>query len=121
MGVSDPASLFGIESRVALVTGATSGLGRAIAEGLARAGATVYLNGRDPARCADAAEELRAAGLAVLPLAFEIGDEGAMDRECGRWRHPAAIAWTFWSTTPGRGCGPGSMISACPNSAGSWI
>ena len=53
MSVSDPFTLTG---RSALVTGATRGLGRAFALGLARAGADVVVHGRD----AEAAEEVRA-------------------------------------------------------------
>jgi dehydrogenase/reductase SDR family member 12 len=43
----DPSRL---EGRVVLVTGSTSGLGRAVAERLARRGATVIVSGRDPQR-----------------------------------------------------------------------
>ena len=41
------ANPFDLTGRIALVTGAARGLGHAIAAGLARAGATVVLNGRD--------------------------------------------------------------------------
>ncbi|MFL5886194.1 MAG: SDR family NAD(P)-dependent oxidoreductase [Thermoleophilaceae bacterium] len=44
-----------------LVTGATDGLGRAVAGRLAKSGATVLLHGRDPQRLSEAAEEIGAA------------------------------------------------------------
>lgn len=40
-----------MEGKVCFVTGATQGVGRAVAEGLARQGAIVVLHGRDAARC----------------------------------------------------------------------
>ncbi len=49
------------EGRVALVTGATSGIGLATAEGLARAGFRVLMAARDPARGAGASAVVRAA------------------------------------------------------------
>jgi NAD(P)-dependent dehydrogenase (short-subunit alcohol dehydrogenase family) len=50
-----------IQETTALVTGATDGLGRGVAEELAARGATVHLHGRDPRRLEDAAEQIRAA------------------------------------------------------------
>jgi retinol dehydrogenase 14 len=48
--------------RTVLITGATSGIGRATALGLARMGAHVAITGRDRVRTEDAAREIRAAG-----------------------------------------------------------
>src|SRR3954451_15500711 len=49
------------QGRVAVVTGTNSGLGFVTARELARAGATVVMTSRDPARGADAEQRLRAA------------------------------------------------------------
>jgi NAD(P)-dependent dehydrogenase (short-subunit alcohol dehydrogenase family) len=48
-----------LKGRKAIVTGSTAGIGRAIAEGLARAGASVVINGRGEQRVAAALQELR--------------------------------------------------------------
>lgn len=48
-----------LKSRNAIVTGSTAGIGRAIAEGLARAGAAVVINGRSEERVANALQEMR--------------------------------------------------------------
>jgi NAD(P)-dependent dehydrogenase (short-subunit alcohol dehydrogenase family) len=48
-----------IEDTTVLVTGATDGLGRGLAEQLAADGATVHLHGRDPGRVASTADEIR--------------------------------------------------------------
>ena len=42
--------LFDLSGAQALVTGSSQGIGFALAEGLAEAGATVLINGRDPSR-----------------------------------------------------------------------
>jgi gluconate 5-dehydrogenase len=68
---------FDLTGRVGIVTGGARGLGFAMAEAMARAGATVYVNGRDHARCAAAARDIAAQGLDVRPLAFDVADEVA--------------------------------------------
>ena len=71
-------SLFDLKGRTALVTGSCRGLGRAIAEGMAKAGARIVVNGTDPARVETAVGELRAAGLAAEGAAFDVTDEAAI-------------------------------------------
>jgi gluconate 5-dehydrogenase len=71
-------ALFDLSGRAALVTGSSRGLGRAMAEGLGRAGASLLVNGVDPARTEAAAAEMRAAGLKAEPIAFDVTDEAAV-------------------------------------------
>ncbi|MCR8724102.1 SDR family oxidoreductase [Frigidibacter sp. ROC022] len=72
------AGLFDLSGRTALVTGSSRGLGRALAEGLAEAGARVVLNGVDPGRLAQARAELQAAGHEALSAPFDVTDEAAI-------------------------------------------
>ena len=69
--------LFSLKKQVALVTGSSQGIGLALAEGLANAGATVVLNGRDKAKLEMARKELEAKGHQVYALAFDVTDEEA--------------------------------------------
>ncbi len=72
-------SIFDLSGRVALVTGSTSGLGRAMAGGLAEAGATIVVNGRDEGRLASAVEGLRSAGLRAHGRRFDVTSEAEVD------------------------------------------
>ncbi len=63
---------FDLTGRVALVTGSSQGLGFTLARGLAEAGATVVLNGRDAERLAGAVERLRDAGLDARGYVFDV-------------------------------------------------
>lgn len=68
---------FSLAGRHALVTGSVRGLGLEMARGLARAGARVVLNGRDPAALEGAVARLRADGLAAEGAAFDVTDHDA--------------------------------------------
>lgn len=70
--------LFDLGGRTALVTGSSRGLGRAMAQGLAEAGAALVLNGVDAGRLAEAAAALRAAGHEVHEAPFDVTDEAAV-------------------------------------------
>ncbi|SDR43333.1 gluconate 5-dehydrogenase [Rhizobiales bacterium GAS191] len=70
--------IFDLTGRTALITGSSRGLGRAMAEGLATAGATIVLNGSDADRLAKAAAEMREAGHEVHEARFDVTDEAAI-------------------------------------------
>lgn len=69
-----------LEKKVILITGASRGIGRAIAENLAKQKATIVFNYRGEKKDADAlAEQLKSLGASdVYPLAFDITDFDAM-------------------------------------------
>ncbi len=69
--------LFSLEGKVALVTGASRGLGLAMARALARAGAHVALNGRYAETLDERVRELGDEGLAVSAAPFDVTDETA--------------------------------------------
>ncbi|MEP7083172.1 MAG: SDR family NAD(P)-dependent oxidoreductase, partial [Betaproteobacteria bacterium] len=72
-------NLFDLTGRVALITGGSTGLGNAIARGLAEAGATVILNGRRRDKLEQAVAALRDAGLRADLSAFDVTDSAAVN------------------------------------------
>ena len=93
------ARLFDLSGRTALVTGSSRGIGLALAEGLAGAGAVVILNGRHADAVEEAAAGLRAEGAEVLVSVFDVADEAAF----GRMREAALAEFA------GFGCAPGTV------------
>ncbi len=71
-------TLFSLEGKVALVTGATSGIGRRQALALATAGADVVISGRREAQLQQAVAEIEAVGGRAAALAADLGDRGVM-------------------------------------------
>jgi NADP-dependent 3-hydroxy acid dehydrogenase YdfG len=67
-----------LAGQATLVTGASSGLGRATALALARTGASVALVARSASGLADVAEELRRNGARALPVACDLADAKAL-------------------------------------------
>jgi NAD(P)-dependent dehydrogenase (short-subunit alcohol dehydrogenase family) len=77
--MDDPHALFDLSGRVAIITGSTRGLGRAMAEGFSRAGASVVVTGRKQESCDAAAGELgELTGGEVTGLACHVGDWDAI-------------------------------------------
>jgi len=78
-------SLFDLSGRTALVTGSTRGIGFALAEGLAAAGAAVVLNGTRADRVAEAIGQLQSKGLEADGRAFDVTDEQAVAEAFAQW------------------------------------
>ncbi len=76
--------LFDLKGRRALVTGSSQGIGFALAEALARAGACVLLNGRDGPRLGAAVARLADKGLEVAGVAFDVTDPTAAERSVAK-------------------------------------
>jgi NAD(P)-dependent dehydrogenase (short-subunit alcohol dehydrogenase family) len=72
--------IFGLEGRVALVTGASGYLGKSLAKGLCEAGAHVILNGRRKAPLEKLAKELREKGHKAAVACFDVTSSPAMKK-----------------------------------------
>lgn len=75
---SPPAELFDLTGQVALVTGASRGLGWAMAQTLAGAGAMVILNGREAATLSERRDLLRSSGLSAEIAPFDVREADAV-------------------------------------------
>lgn len=84
--MADPNQVVGATppSRTALVTGASRGIGREIALGLARAGLDVALLARDAARLGAVATEIRALGGTAVELTADVSDPAAVRAAVGQ-------------------------------------
>ncbi|NNE82690.1 MAG: SDR family oxidoreductase [Alphaproteobacteria bacterium] len=72
------ANLFDLSGKVAIVTGSTKGIGKAIATTLAEQGAKVVVSSRDKDRVADTAKELADSGAEVLGIPCNVGRKAEM-------------------------------------------
>ncbi len=73
-------NLFDLSGQVALVTGASRGLGQGFARALARAGADLVVTSRRRADLAPFVEEIAAMGRRAVPLDLDVRDEGSIER-----------------------------------------
>lgn len=71
-------NLFDLTGKRALITGSSQGIGFALAQGMAAAGASIVLNGRDTAKLGAAAEKMVAGDATVSELAFDATDHDAV-------------------------------------------
>lgn len=79
--MKNPEQMFDLSGRVAVVTGGSRGIGRAVAEGLARAGADVVIASRKVDNCRQAADEIRSAtGRRTLAVGCHVGRWDDCDR-----------------------------------------
>ena len=72
------AQTFRLDGRLAFVTGSSAGIGLGLARGLAQAGASLVLNGRDANKLRNTAAALRAEGFEVHERAFDVTDADAV-------------------------------------------
>ncbi|HEY7416131.1 MAG TPA: SDR family oxidoreductase [Ktedonobacteraceae bacterium] len=80
--MSNHHALFDIQGQIAVITGGSGVLGRAMALGLAQAGVKVVIIGRRTETTSKAAEEIRAQGGEALGIACDVTDRAALEQVC---------------------------------------
>ncbi|KZD21460.1 SDR family NAD(P)-dependent oxidoreductase [Tardiphaga robiniae] len=73
------AGLFDLSGKVAVVTGGNGGIGLGMARGLAQAGATIAVVGRNQTKSEDAVAELTKSGAKAVAIAADVTDKTAVD------------------------------------------
>jgi gluconate 5-dehydrogenase len=77
--------IFDLTGKVALITGSSQGIGFALAEGLAEAGAKIILNGRDEKKLIEAKEKLQQKYEFISYLSFDVTDYSSVESQIARY------------------------------------
>lgn len=81
--------MFELTDQVAIVTGSSRGIGRAIAESMARWGARVVVSSRNAAACESVAQEIRESGGEAIAVPCNVSDraqlQGLVDKAVATW------------------------------------
>lgn len=72
-------TLFDLTGKTAIVTGSSRGIGRAIAEELAKAGAQVVISSRKAGPCEEVAAAIKASGGKAISVPAHVGDKAALE------------------------------------------
>lgn len=105
-------SLFDLKGKVAVITGSTRGIGRAIAGAMARAGAGVVISSRKTDKCDEVASELLNEGLDAVPIPCHIGKKDDLARlMAGTLKHYGRIDCLVCNAAVNPYYGPISQIT----------
>lgn len=78
-------------NKIALITGATSGIGKSCAKRFAAGGYDIILNGRNPEKLMETVREFEGGKTEVLPLVFDVRDRASIEKALaaldGKWRN----------------------------------
>ena len=101
-------ALFSVKDQVVLVSGASRGIGRAVAQGFAQRGAKVIITGRDRAVLELTAREIAPEGTTVRPVVCDVAKKADIDNLVLKQAISATSVGGFqWKH--------GYVVSSCPS------